>query len=170
MTAAQIVLEALKGGTFDENARNAMRSLTPADRSSQLENALIRSLDATDDPRVRNAAANASSDIRSTAALEHVRKLLHSPKTAGARGTLLYALKEAKTALSLDELVDVLVSNDLEACEEALSFLEDKLVNPFDHGDLARAIERLTAASAQEKSREKCDLLADAIATLSASD
>lgn len=139
MTAAQIVLEALKAGTFDENARNAMRSLTPADRSSQLENALIRSLDATGDPRVRNAAANASSDIRST---------------AGARGTLLYALKQAKTALSLDELVDALVSNDLEACEEALSFLEDKLVNPFDHGDLARAIERLTAANAGEKPRE----------------
>ncbi len=168
-TTAQIVLEALKAGRFDENARNALRSLTPADRSSQLEKALIRTLDMTDDPRVRNAAANASSDIRSTEALEQVRKLLQSPKTVGARSTLLYALKEAKTALSLDELIDLLVSDDLEACEEALSFLEDKLVEPFGHSDLARAIERLKAASAQEKSGDKRDLLADAIETLSAS-
>ena len=63
----------------------------------------------------------------------------------------------------------MLVSDVIEACEEALSFLEGKLVNAFDHGDLAHAVERLTAASAQEKSRGKFDLLADASAILSAS-
>jgi len=166
MTAAEIVLKALKARTFDHSVLKRLARLTPADRSGPLEDALIDTLDATDDPRVRNAAANVSSDIQSTAALGHVRQLLRSPKTEGARGTLLYALKEAKTPLSLGELTDLLVSDSLEVREEALSFLEDKLIQSFSRCELEDAINRLKGAQAQEKDSDKRDLLADAIDTL----
>lgn len=129
------------------------------------EKALMESLSSATDARSRNAAAIALADLGSRGGIDMVRRLLHDPVTEGARGTLLYALHEAKAKIRLGELVDIMLTEAPEAREEAFTFLEDRLffATPDDYG---ASIARLRSIASEARDEDQRTLARDALELL----
>ena len=91
-----------------------------------LSSALRHVLAITDDPVVRNGIALALSDAKDALTSEVLVALLKSPRTAGARGTLLYAMGAYPTALAdaLPLLVECVVDGNFEESRQALALIE----------------------------------------------
>jgi hypothetical protein len=84
---------------------------------------VVRILEETKSPRVRNAAALALTDMHAESVKGKLVDVLKRPDTEGCRGTILYALDELGGDLPLSLLVDLIAQDSYEAREEALGFL-----------------------------------------------
>ena len=78
----------------------------------------------TDDTIVRNGIALALSDIHDAPAGDVLVALLQSPRTAGSRGTLLYAMGAYDCAPVLPLLIACVVDGNFEESRQALALIE----------------------------------------------
>lgn len=103
----------------------------------------------TQSTRIRNAAALAllALGVPQTAAL--MIRLLSRKDTKGTRGTLLYVLNELRASVPLELLVDLLITENYEAQEEALTLLERA---SFDEMERTSALAKLKP---MKRSRDK---------------
>jgi HEAT repeat protein len=104
-------------------------------------------LESATSSRVRNAAALALADLRAHDAKERLIDLLLRADTAGARGTLLFALEQLGADVPLPTLVRIIMEDAYEAREEALSFIETGRIE-YTPEDLAHCENMLEGASA----------------------
>jgi HEAT repeat protein len=104
-------------------------------------------LEQTNSARVRNAAALALADLRAHNAKEALINLLTRPETQGARGTLLYALKQLGANIPLPILADIIADESYEAREEALGLIVQGRIECSTE-EFARARAKLEAAHA----------------------
>jgi hypothetical protein len=107
---------------------------------------VLKILDETASPRVRNAAALALVDMRAASAKEKLVELLTRADTQPSRGTLLYALDELGAKIPIRVLTAVVVEGSYEAREEALGFLARSKFEASD-GDLGLAQRELEKVS-----------------------
>jgi len=128
------------------------------DRASQV----LRILKETDSPRVRNAAAIALADMKVTTAKDELIKLLARDATKYSRGSLLYALEEMNAEIPLTVLADIIASDDYEAREEALRFLERQ---KHDAAELRRMKQKLKRSLGSN--REQAEAISTAVNYLS---
>jgi HEAT repeat protein len=128
---------------------------------------VIRILEETNSPRVRNAAALALADMRMKRAKDKLIDVLKRPDTKGYRGTILYALDELGVNLPLSLLVDLLIQDTYEAREEALGFLGSGKIDCDE--DLNRLRQKLRA-SLQSADEERSHAVNTALQYLSASE
>ncbi|MEV6299247.1 HEAT repeat domain-containing protein [Actinoplanes sp. NPDC051861] len=84
---------------------------------------LLEMLRTSDDAAVRNYAALALSDMRNPEVLDVIAGLLQDPRTAGSRGTLLYALEPYDCSPILELLVDLAITGNWEVSRSALGLL-----------------------------------------------
>ncbi len=126
------------------------------------ERELLKTLKATD-PAARNAAAIALADLGSHRGVAAIKGLLRDSVTAGARGSLLYALREANAKLELGELVGLMLTDAPEAREEAFSFLEDGLVERASEAEYQQAVDRLRRASNEGQDEDVRAIARDAL-------
>jgi len=166
-TGAGRAIQALNAGAFSPGMLDVLNGLSRGDRTDDLENALLRVLATTADPRMRNAAAVALADLGSEIAPSVIRGLLVSPSTEGCRGTLLYALREMGGKLPLGLMVSSLAGNVGEAQEELLEFLEDGLVEPVSEAERAATVDFLKRHLERAKSASQRAVWEDAIALVS---
>lgn len=89
-----------------------------------LLSALHEVLATTDDAVVRNSIALALSDIHDAPAWARLVALLESPRTAGARGTLLYAMGAYDCAPVLPLLITSVVDGTFEESRQAFALIE----------------------------------------------
>ncbi len=82
-------------------------------------------LSTTDQSNLRNTCALALSDMLDDRCVERLLALLQDPKTAGRRGTLLYALRPFDLAPHLALLVEIALTDGYEARHTALDLLEE---------------------------------------------
>lgn len=79
----------------------------------QLVEALIRSLQETNDPIIWNLCANCLTDLKSEKAMPEIEKLLFSEKSIGRNATLAYALNEYGWKIKRsEEEIDQLLKNN----------------------------------------------------------
>ena len=103
----------------------------------------------TQSTRIRNAAALALLALGVPQTAELMLRLLSRKDTKGARGTLLYVLNELSASVPLELLVDLLITENYEAQEEALTLLERAR---FDEMDRMSALAKLKPL---KRSRDK---------------
>ena len=167
LTSANRAIQALNAGAFSPGVLDALDGLSRGDRTDDLENALLRVLATTADPRMRNAAAVALADLGSEIAPSVIRGLLVSPPTEGCRGTLLYALREMGGRLPLGLIVSSLARNVGEAQEELLGFLEGGLVEPASEAERAGAVDFMKRHLERAPSASQRAIWEDALALVS---
>jgi HEAT repeat protein len=85
---------------------------------------LIGYLKNTESKILRNSIAITLSDIGSEEAIEPLIDMINHPKTLGARGTLLYALKPFDCSGHLETLVFHLITGNFEVQAEAYQLIE----------------------------------------------
>jgi hypothetical protein len=85
---------------------------------------MLEVLAGTDDHALRDALALALSDLDEERLLPVVAGLLSDPKTAGHRGTLLYALEPFDCRPILRQLVELAVTGAFEVSRQALLRIE----------------------------------------------
>src|SRR6202012_204343 len=92
MMSRDALSSALIGGEVSDQLLREIASLSAADISPPLENAMSMALSDTPDARLRNLLAIALSKAGSQQAISRIVELLSQSKTAGTRSSLLYAL------------------------------------------------------------------------------
>jgi hypothetical protein len=85
---------------------------------------LIEYLKSTESHILRNSIAITLSDIESEEAVEPLIDMINHPKTLGARGTLLYALKPFDCSRHLETLVYQLITGNFEVQLQAYQLIE----------------------------------------------
>jgi HEAT repeat protein len=122
-------------GHFDPNDLIAIVASEDGKRSSDAAFALARAecieavpvlrrvLSSTDDSRIRNACAIALSDLRDEGCVELIARLLRDPRTAGHRGSLVYALENFDSRPLFSLLVEIAAMDGFEARHEAFGLL-----------------------------------------------
>jgi hypothetical protein len=80
-------------------------------------------LTTTESTEVRNAVALALSDVKDPLMMDLLIELVKDPRTAGNRGTLLYALGAYDCASILPLLVSFVVEGNFEVSRQALSII-----------------------------------------------
>ncbi|SEB92474.1 HEAT repeat domain-containing protein [Paenibacillus sp. GP183] len=100
---------------LEEIGRNKLKEAIPL---------LIEYLKSTDSNILRNSIAITLSDIGSEEAIEPLIDMINHPKTLGARGTLLYALKPFDCSRHLETLVFHLITGNFEVQAEAYQLIE----------------------------------------------
>jgi HEAT repeat protein len=85
---------------------------------------LIEYLKSTESSRLRNSIAITLSDIESEEAVEPLIEMINHPKTLGARGTLLYALKPFDCSRHLETLIYQLITGNFEVQLQAYQLIE----------------------------------------------
>lgn len=114
---------------------------------------ITRVLENTESPRVRNAAALALADMRMRSAKEKLIDVLRKPGTRGSRGTILYALEELDVNVPLSLLIDLILNDSYEACQEALDFIASgKIDFDQDRGEIERRLRLSQGRLSKEKS------------------
>lgn len=114
---------------------------------------VIRILQKTPSPRVRNAAAVALADMRAPKAAQALIEMLDKPEGPRQGGTLLYALEEIKGKAPLRILVNIILSGSYEARQEALGLIESGLVK-FNQTELRNAAARLRSVAPPSKEQD----------------
>lgn len=125
---------------------------------------LIKHLKATDSHILRNEIALALSDIGSEDAVRPIIELLSDPKTKGARGTLLYALKPLDYSQHFELLVDIMINGNYEAQQESKQLImavKDKVHEEVLHRTVGKVRKTIM------KLEEKMDFLTDALQEIS---
>ena len=133
--------------TEDDRIVHALRNtptLPNEDRAQSVELVTKLMLE-TSSNKVRNAAAIFLTDVLGKAAAENIVRVLKRPGLAKAAGSLLFSLNDVEARLPLDLILDMIEQGSLEAQGEALTFLEDCRVDPFDAEQFAVAKARLSA-------------------------
>jgi hypothetical protein len=85
---------------------------------------LIEYLKSTESHILRNSIAITLSDIESEEAVEPLIDMINHPKTLGARGTLLYALKPFDCSRHIETLVYQLITGNFEVQLQAYQLIE----------------------------------------------
>lgn len=91
--------------------------------SEQIQSAL-RTLEATDDAKLRNELALQLADARVDAASDVLARLIQRPELKNNRGTLVYALGHLNCAPYAAMLITLVLEGDFEVAHEALYALE----------------------------------------------
>lgn len=122
---------------------------------ARLAPVLLDILENTPDNVVRNAAAIALSDLKYRPAVAVLGQLISNPKTEGARGTLVYALRTFASAEHVPLLVDLAANGNFEVSREAVLALED-LNEHFSAAERTReaALIEQALATAADDNRE----------------
>jgi hypothetical protein len=108
---------------------------------------LLRVLERTNDPAVRNAVALALSDLKEPSAFDMLVDLLKSGRVSGNRGTLLYALGAYNCSPVLPLLVDLVIEGNFEESRQALSLITG-IETEIDEHTWQACVERLRSALA----------------------
>jgi HEAT repeats len=136
-----------------EELRKITNSRTRRHRRSSI---VIKILEQTESPRVRNAAALALADMHTTSAGKKLINILRKPETKGYRGTILYALDELGTQLPISLLADLIMNESYEAQQEALAFIvSGKIEYDQDIDDIKR---KLSSARKHLTGEQACTL------------
>jgi hypothetical protein len=138
-----------------EELRNAEPDVAPE---------VMRILERTSSPRVRNAAALALADMRAEGARDSLIEALRRVETRGYRGTILYALDELGANLPLSVVIDIIVDDPYEAREEALGFLASGRV---DSDADPRQVEGKLRVALRREDEERSHALREALEYLS---
>jgi HEAT repeat protein len=85
---------------------------------------LLKYLKLTDNNVLRNCIAIALADIECEDAVKLIVSLLHDPKTSESRGTLLYALSNFNYLNYIDDIIELLFSNNFEVSRESFMLIE----------------------------------------------
>jgi HEAT repeat protein len=101
----------------------------------------------------RNAAAIALADLGNKNAIEHITKLLWSPETRRARGTLLYALSELGAHIDPQLLTNLLISEGYEVQYECLRAIDEGRITSAS--GLSAQVMRLREAARAEKDEDR---------------
>jgi HEAT repeat protein len=145
-----------------EEAINIIREIGN-NRDVEAVRFLIRYLIGTDNNTIRNAIAIALSDIGSNEAIEPLISMLKTPKTIGARGTLLYALESFDCSAHAELITDLLCEDSFEVSRQSLLLLMSNANNiPIE-------IKQKCIQKIQEKIenlRDKTEFLTDSIEVL----
>jgi HEAT repeat protein len=112
---------ALEKGTAEERVE-AARRLAASQEPSALR-ALLRVLESTGDPLLRNAIALELSDRQVPDLFPALARLLQDERTLRSRGTLLYALSRYDCSQVLPLLVELFATGGVEVRVEAFSRL-----------------------------------------------
>ncbi len=123
---------------------------------------LIELLQTTANPLIWNAAAIALSDLGDPIAVQPILTLLKDPKTDGFRGTLVYALREFDCQPIVLDLVEMVVSGNVEVSEQAFSIVEDCAESLA--ADVVEQVQRSVTTVIPQVSAEKQELLQDLLA------
>jgi HEAT repeat protein len=123
---------------------------------------LIELLQTTANPLIWNAAAIALSDLGDPIAVQPILALLKDPKTEGFRGTLVYALGEFDCQAIVLDLVEMMVSGNVEVSEQAFSIVEN--CGSRLAADVVEQVQRSVSAVMPQVSVEKQELLQDLLA------
>jgi nucleotide-binding universal stress UspA family protein len=102
-------------GMLEEIGRSKLKEAIPL---------LIEYLKSTESNILRNSIAITLSDIGSEEAIEPLIEMINHPKTLGARGTLLYALKPFDCSGHLETLVYHLITGNFEVQLQAYQLIE----------------------------------------------
>ena len=108
---------------------------------------MLRVLEQTSDPAVRNAVALALSDLKEPAAFDVLVELLKSGRASANRGTLLYALGAYDCSPVLPLLVDLVIEGNFEESRQALSLVTG-IETELDEHTWQACVERLRSALA----------------------
>jgi hypothetical protein len=121
---------------------------------------MLRVLERTNDPSVRNAVALALSDLKDPSAFDVLVDLLKSARASGNRGTLLYALGAYDCSPVLPLLVDLVIEGNFEESRQALSLITG-IETELDENTWQACAERLrpALATATEERRPLLDKL-----------
>ena len=114
---------------------------------------LIDELTHARNPIARNEAAIALADLGDKRAIEHITKLLWSPETRRAQGTLLYALAELGAHIDPQLLTNLLIEEGYEVQYECLRAIEAGRITSTS-GLSAQAM-RLREAARGEKDEDR---------------
>ncbi|HRI51091.1 MAG TPA: HEAT repeat domain-containing protein [Pseudomonadota bacterium] len=141
------------GSSDADVAAEAARGLAARNEASAAPR-LLELLRTTDNPRIRNAAALALSDLRQPQAFQVLVDLLRDERTEKNRGTLLYALGTYDCSSILPLLVDLVIAGNFEVSLQALSLIQGIEIE-LDDRQWAACTARLRAAlsSASEERR-----------------
>ena len=123
---------------------------------------LIELLRTTTNPLIWNAAAIALSDLGDPIAIQPILTLLKDPKTEGFRGSLVYALGAFDCQAIVLDLVEMMVSGNVEVSEQAFSIVEglaERLT-----ADVVEQVKRSVTAAMPQASEERQELLQDVLA------
>ncbi|MDQ0878809.1 HEAT repeat protein [Paenibacillus sp. V4I3] len=101
---------------FEEIGRNKLQEAIPL---------LIEYLKSTENNILRNSIAITLSDIGNDKAVEPLIDMINHPKTLGARGTLLFALKPFDCSPHLETLVYHLITGNFEVQLQANELIEE---------------------------------------------
>jgi hypothetical protein len=102
-------------------------------KNTEAVHCLIKHLETTDNNVLRNAIAIALADIGCDTAIEPLIRMLKSPKTKGARGTILYALEYFDCSSHVELLTDLLFDENFEVSRQSLVLIESFLNKvPFE--------------------------------------
>ena len=85
---------------------------------------LLELLQTTNNHAIRDAIAVTLRELRDERALQPLVSLIKDPKTAGHRGTLLYALEVFDCAPILPLLVDLVITGNFEVSHQAFLLIE----------------------------------------------
>jgi hypothetical protein len=96
---------------------------------------MLTQLRHTTDARLRNVVALKLAENGVGEAIPVLKRLMDGPETAGARGTLLYALAELGAKLPPKELLNLMMTDTYEVQTQAFEMLENT-VNGETPGDL----------------------------------
>jgi HEAT repeat protein len=111
----------------ESNKMDIVESILEEIGRSKLKEAiplLIEYLKSTESSRLRNSIAITLSDIESEEAVEPLIEMINHPKTLGARGTLLYALKPFDCSRHLETLIYQLITGNFEVQLQAYQLIE----------------------------------------------
>lgn len=122
----------IKNDCFEE-AKDMIKEIGK-NKKSEAVPLLIHHLISTDNNSLRNTIAMALADIGSAESIEPLISLLRSPKTVGARGTLLYALGNFNCASHAELIAEMLCEDNFELSRQSLLLLESNAKDiPFEN-------------------------------------
>ena len=117
----------------------------------------------TGDPRVRNAAALALSDMHAPEGFDGIVEMLRDPRTQNNRGTLLYALEPYDNAPILELLVELAITGGYEVRMSAFGLING-INSVIDEPVWNRVRERLEAASTTADDERRTEVITPLLA------
>lgn len=118
---------------------------------------LLELLQTTNNHAIRDAIAVTLRELKDERAVEPLVSLIKDPKTAGHRGTLLYALEVFDCAPILPLLVDLVITGKFEVSHQAFLLIES-IESEIDDETWTTSLRQVKEALTQAEG-EKADLL-----------